>query len=165
MLRRLAESRGFFTRSEALDTGERDRDLVGGVARGELVRIKHGYYTYADLWRGKNAEDRHLTLAAAVQHAHGEPGRDEPHHGSPRPRCHCVGGRSVEGHVTRLDAGAGRVEKDSVHHEGQLDDGDVQVVNGLRVLPADRCVVEAASIVTSEQSLVLFDSFLHKEAR
>lgn len=66
-------------------------------------------------------------------------------------------------HVTRLDGDAGRVEKDSVHHEGRLGTDDVEEVKGLRVLPADRCVVEAATLVTSEKALVLFDSYLHQE--
>jgi hypothetical protein len=66
-------------------------------------------------------------------------------------------------HVTRLDRGAGRIEKDSVHHEGRLNEDGIEVVNGLRVLPADRCVLEAATLVTSEKALVLFDSYLHRK--
>jgi hypothetical protein len=162
LLRQLAETRGFFTRAEALDVGERDRDLICGVASGDLVRIKHGYYTYADLWRDKNAEARHLTLARAVQHAHRDAVVMSHITGALAHGVMAWGADLSKVHVTRVGAGAGRVEKDSVHHEGRVKEGEIAVVDGLRVLSADRCVVEAATLVTSEQALVLFDSYLHQ---
>lgn len=163
ILRHLAQTRGFFTRSEALDCGERDRQLISGVAQRLLVRIRHGYYTYADLWAAKDPVQRHLALAGAVQHSHGDAVALSHVTGA---LAHGVvewGADLSKVHVTRLDRSTGRVEKDVVHHEGNVGSDDVVEVNGLRVLPADRCVVEAATLVTGEQALVLFDSYLHRE--
>jgi hypothetical protein len=47
IIRILAETRGFFTRAEALDAGGKDQDLTGAVRSRLLVRFRRGYYTYA----------------------------------------------------------------------------------------------------------------------
>jgi hypothetical protein len=65
-------------------------------------------------------------------------------------------------HVTRLDGGAGRIEGDVVHHEGFVTDDEVLDVDGLRVLPPQRCVLEAGSLASSEAALVLLNSSLHR---
>jgi hypothetical protein len=161
LLRHLADTRGFFTRAEALDTGESDKALRGGLRAGVLVRIRHGYYTYADLWQPMDAPGQYVTRASAVQHSLG-----------PAVALSHVTGALIRGvatwgtdttkiHVTRLDRGSGRVEGDVVHHVGRPGDDEIEVVNGLQILPADRCVVEAATQATSESALVMFDSFLH----
>jgi hypothetical protein len=66
-------------------------------------------------------------------------------------------------HVTRLDGGAGRIEGDVVHHEGFAVEGDVRILRGLRVLPPERCVIEAGSRASNEAALVAFESMLHQE--
>ena len=65
-------------------------------------------------------------------------------------------------HVTRLDGVAGRIEGDVVHHEGLCLREEVHVVRGLRVLSADRCVLEAGSRVGGEAALVMLNSLLHR---
>jgi hypothetical protein len=160
-IRFLAETRGFFTRAEALDTGSRDQDLIGAVRSKVLVRFRRGYYTYADLWTGLDEVGQHLVRARAVQHSLGTAAALSHVSGA------VVHGIAVWGvdlsrvHVTRLDGGAGRVEGDVIHHVGTAGPDGLEEVDGLRLFPADRCVVEAATVATSEQALVLFDSFLH----
>lgn len=157
----LAETRGFFTRAEALDTGYKDRDLVSGLKAKVLVRFRRGYYTYQDLWDHLDVAGRHLVRARAVEHSPG----------SAVVLSH-VSGVLAHGivawgldlhrvHVTRLDGGAGRVEGDVVHHVGVPGRDVPGDLDGLHAFPADRCVVEAATSATSEQALVMFDSFLH----
>jgi hypothetical protein len=64
-------------------------------------------------------------------------------------------------HVTRLDGGAGRVEAGVVHHEGFCLDDDIVEVEGMRVLCAERCALEAGTRVDNEHALVVLDSVLH----
>lgn len=162
LIRLLAETRGFFTRAEALDAGSKDQDLIGAIRSRALVRFRRGYYTYADLWDSLDEVGQHVVRARAVQHSLG-----------PAVVLSHVSGAVVHGiavwgpdlsrvHVTRLDRGAGRVEGDVIHHVGIAGTDVTEDVHGLLSFAADRCVVEAASVATSEQALVLFDSFLHR---
>ena len=150
-------------RAEALDVGTSDKELIHGVRSRALVRFRQGYYTYSDIWAALDEVGQHLVRARAVQHSLG-----------PSVAMSHVTGVLAHGmvtwgidlsqvHVTRLDRGAGRTEGDVVHHQGSAGPEEVEEVNGLRVFPADRCVVEAATLATPEQSLVMFDSFLHLE--
>ncbi len=163
MIRILAETRGFFTRAEALDSGSKDLDLISAVRSRVLVRFRRGYYTYTDLWNALDDVGRHVVRARAVQHSLGTSVALSHISGA------LVQGIAVWGvdlsrvHVTRLDAGAGRVEGDVVHHVGRPGSDIPQDVDGLLTFAVDRCVVEAATAATSEQALVLFDSFLHLE--
>jgi hypothetical protein len=163
VLRELAVTRGFFTRSEALDKGGQDRQLISGVKSGVLTRIRHGYYTFSDLWLVMDAEKQHLVRARAVQHSLGSAVAVSHVTGALAHGVATWGLDLSRVHVTRLDRGAGRTEGDVVHHEGRQGFDDPEEIDGLLVLPADRCVVEAATRATSEQALVVFDSFLHLE--
>lgn len=160
-LRHQAVSRGFFTRSEALDSGETDRELIGGLRSGVLARIRHGYYTFSDLWEPMGSEQRHLARARAVQHSLGSAVAVSHVTGALARGVVTWGTDLTRIHVTRLDRGAGRTEADVVHHKGRPGRDEPEDIGGLLVFPADRCVVEAATRATSEQALVMFDSFLH----
>lgn len=163
ILRILAENRGFFTRGEALDVGDNDQDLVNALRSGVLVRFRRGYYTYADLWTGLDDVGRHLVRARAVQHALGDVVVLSHVSGAVAHGVDVWGIDLSRVHVTRLDGGAGRLEGDVVHHVGLPGRDHPLDIEGLRVFAPDRCVVEAASFATSEQALVLFDSFLHRK--
>jgi len=161
MIRLLAETRGFFTRAEALDAGSRDRDLISAVRSRVLVRFRRGYYTYADLWTCLDEVGEHLLRARAVQHSLGTATALSHVSGAVAHGVAVWGADLSRVHVTRLDGGAGRMEGDVIHHVGTAG-GDVpEEIDGLRTFRADRCVVEAATGATAEQALVLFDSFLH----
>lgn len=162
ILRELAQTRGFFTRSEALEVGEQDRQLIAGVASRTLVRIRRGYYTYSDLWQPMDAVARHLTRARAVQHSLGDAVVLSHITGALVHGVVSWGADLSRVHVTRRDRGAGRIENDVVHHQGSLRDDPIESLEGVAVLPADRCVIEAATLVPHEQALVLFDSYLHQ---
>jgi hypothetical protein len=76
-------------------------------------------------------------------------------------RAQIWGARLSHVHVTRLDGDASRIEGDVVHHRGTVHDGDVLLVEGMRVLRPARCAVEYASRVTSESAFVSFNSVLY----
>ena len=161
LVRHLAATRGSFSRAEALDAGCSDKDLIHGVASGELVRFRHGFYTFADLWTPLDEVGRHLVRARAVQHALGDRAAMSHHTGALAHGIVTWGLDLSRIHVTRLDGASGRTEGDIIHHEGRPGTDVVTNKAGLLVLPVDRCVVEAATLVTGEQSLVMFDSYLH----
>ena len=66
-------------------------------------------------------------------------------------------------HVTRLDKGAGRRERDVEHHVGLVTEDDVTEVDGLLVTVAARAVLEAATVLSMEAALVSADSALNRE--
>ncbi len=63
-------------------------------------------------------------------------------------------------HVTRLDAGAGRTERDVEHHVGVCSEAEVVTINGLPVVNAARAVIEAETLQGLESALVSADSAL-----
>jgi hypothetical protein len=162
-LRIRAETKGFFTRAETRDIGYDDKAVACLIRTGVWHRFRRGFYTFTDLWTALDDVGRHrvrshavlrsLGPSVALSHTSGVVEHDMSTWDLPLDRVH----------VTRLDGGAGRVEGDVVHHEGLCLDDDVIEVDGHRVLAPERCAIEAASQVTNEVALVLFDSLLNHE--
>ena len=157
----LMESAGFCTRAEARDAGYDDRAVLAMVRGGAWHRIRRGFYTDAITWKKLDDHGRHRVRSRAVLRSLG-PGVALSHVSGAI--AHNLATWAVDldrVHVTRLDGGAGRVEPDVVHHVGLSMQDEVVKVDGLRVLAADRCALEAASRTTSEAALVILDSLLH----
>lgn len=160
-LRALAEGVGYFTTAQAREAGYGDRDIARMVRGRVWHRFRRGYFSFSDLWTALDEVGRHHVRSHAVLNSLG----------------HAVALSHVSGaithgiatwdvpldrvHVTRLDGGAGRIERDVVHHEGVCRPEEVQLIDGLPVLNASRCVLEAASRTSAEAALVMFDSALH----
>jgi hypothetical protein len=162
-LRMLSESVGFFTRGQAQDCGYSDLQITQMVRHRRWTRFRRGYYCCTDVWSVLTEVERHLVRCAAVIDSLGTGSVALSH----------VSGVVAHGidtwnvdlsrvHVTRLDGGAGRIEGDVVHHEGAAAEEDVVHVNGLPVLPAVRCVLEAGSRADGETALCLLDNGLHR---
>lgn len=160
----IAEQDGYFTRAQALEAGLTDREIRGRVRSGEWIRIRRGAYVVAAHWNTCDPVQRHRIRARAVLRSLG-----------PAVALSHVSGVIAHGidtyginldrvHVTRLDGGAGRIEGDVVHHEGFWLDADVVEIEGMRVLRAERCVLEAASRSSDEVALCLLDSGLRAGA-
>jgi hypothetical protein len=156
----LMETQGFFTRSQARDLGWDDRAVSHAMRAGAWHRIRRGYYTYAATWASLDDVGRHVVRARAVMDSLGDNVALSHVSGCAVDRIALWGIDLSRVHVTRLDGGPGRVEGDVVHHEGFVDDTEVRVVDGMKVLVASRCVLETASRATNEQGLVVCDSFL-----
>ena len=144
--------------------GVDDGALRAGRRSGRLVRIRHGAYTFDDLWAAASTSERHTALAGAVLQVH--PDRVAVTHHS------AVAVHGIESwrlplhkvHVTRLDGGAGRTAGDVVHHVGRIGAGDlVQVVGGgLLVARPARAALESATLLDAERGLVVVDSGLRQ---
>lgn len=154
-----AES-GFFSRPEAKNAGYADRDITRMVRRRAWIRIRRGAYVFADTWATLDEVARHRVRCRAVLRSLGEDVALSHVSGAVAHGIDCWGVALGQVHVTRLDGGAGRMEGDVVHHEGFCLDEDVVVVDGMRTLRPERCVLEAGSRASSEAALCLFESGL-----
>ena len=163
-LRAICLELAFFTRAHAREAGLDNRAMAAELKAGRWRRMRRGYYTFPDIWAAASPEERHLMLCRAVLDSLGD--KVALSHGSG-----CIA-HDIDTwqlpldrvHVTRLDGGAGRIDRDVVHHEGFVARGEVVQVRGMRVLAPARCVLEAGSLVTMESALVLLNSGLHKRA-
>jgi hypothetical protein len=160
-LRYRAETQDFFTRANARDLGYHDKAVAQMMRMRIWHRIRRGYYTYADIWKGLTPEGRHLARAHAVLDSLGD---NVVLSGVSGLLEHGVAPWDVpldRVHVTRLDGSAGRTEGDVVHHEGFCLDSDIVILRDRPVLAAARCAIEACSRTSPESALVSFDSLLH----
>jgi Transcriptional regulator, AbiEi antitoxin len=161
-LRVLSESAGFFTRGEARDVGYADRDVARCIRSGAWVRFRRGFYTHGDLWADADDVGRHLIRSHAVLRSLGTAVALSHVSAIVEHGIDTWGLDLSRVHVTRLDAGAGRIEGDVVHHEGVCLAGDVLETPVGRVLRPARAVIEACSRATGEVALAHFDNGLHR---
>lgn len=154
------DRRGFFTRRDANAAGYADRQITRMVRRGEWVRLRRGAYVLPSQWSSWDPVRRHQVRASAVLDSLGTAVALSHVSGVVRHGVDVWGLPLDRVHVTRLDGGAGRVEGDVVHHEGFCLEEDVATVDGELVLRPQRCLLEAASRVSSEAGLCLLDSGL-----
>ena len=148
-------------RRELLADGNSDASIRAMVKGGELHRVRHGSYVDAELWRSLNASDRHRVLVRAVlRTAH--PSAVVSHVSAAVEHGAAVWGLDLDKvHLTRLDGRIGRREAGVVQHRGQLLEGDIGLVNGLRVTLPARCAVEVVTMGMAEHALVTINSLLH----
>lgn len=161
-LRIISAAKGVFLRREALEWGYTDKAIRSRLRARAWHRVRHGAYCFMDQWEPLFAEDRHLVLAKAVLRT--TPGPIALSHTT----ALIAHGVAVWGadlsrvHVTRLDDGAARLERDVVHHVGKVrEDEEIAQVDWLPVVTVARAVIEAASILRTESALVSADSSLH----
>lgn len=162
-LRVIAETRGFFTRLQALEFGYDDKAIRRAIRCRRWTRVRRGAYTFTDLWADGDEVAQHLLRAYAVERRLA--GRVALSHVS----AALHHGMDVwnadlsKVHVTRLDGGAGRTEAGVVHHEGLCLDSDVIETEGYLVMRAARAALETATMSTAEASVVVLDSGLHRQ--
>lgn len=160
-LRVIALTDGVFLRREALECGYDDKTIARRVRAGEWHRVRHGAYCFGDTWAQSSPEERHLLLARAVLRT--TPGPVALSHTTAL-LAHGVatwGADLTRVHVTRLDTGAARREKDVVHHVASCSDSEVVLLDELPVFGVARSVVETATVTGLESALVSADSALH----
>ena len=161
-LRAICAELGFFTRAHAREAGHDDRAIAREARAGRWRRIRRGYYTFPDTWAEANPEQRHLIMCRAVLDSLGDDVALSHISGCIAHKVDVWDIPLDHVHVTRLDGGAGRIEAGVVHHEGLVLDNEVSVVDGMKVLAAQRCVLEAGSLGRPESALVLLNSALHR---
>lgn len=153
----------FLTR-DAIALGHDERSIARAVRSGLWHRVRRGAFVPGPTWHAAGPEERHLITAAAIHRSYGE----------------CVAfshvtaalmhGIAVWGidlsrvHVTRLDGGAGRTERDLVHHEGLcLGPADIVDLGGRLLTAPARAALETGILGDTERALVPLDSALNLE--
>ena len=160
-LQHLQDEHGVFTRADMLELGYDDRTIKQGLRAKHWHRVRHGAYCFHHTWASLSEEARHLVLARAV--ARSMTGRVALSHTSAMVAhgCPVWGADLSRVHVTRLDEGAGRIERDVHHHLGATPDSDLVQLHGLNVIEPTRAVLETATMVGTEAGLVVADGALH----
>jgi hypothetical protein len=158
-LRVLAETDGFFTRTDALAVGHDDRSITRALRLRAWLRVRPGAYTYPDLWP-VSRESQHRLTALAV-HSKLGPNVALSHTTSALMEGLRLWGAPLEHvHVTRRDSGAPRVECGVVHHVGAVSTQDLVEDGGVVRTRAARAAIETASLVSLESAVVTLDSAL-----
>src|SRR6478752_6588099 len=115
---------GLLLRRTAIELGLDDNWLARMVRMGVLVRIRHGAYADADVWRGLSPVDRHLLRCRAVMLQYDD--RVALSHAS----AHLLRGGPNWGldlthvNVTNLFGRGDRVQAGITHHRGVVRVGD-----------------------------------------
>ncbi|MGZ4579486.1 MAG: type IV toxin-antitoxin system AbiEi family antitoxin domain-containing protein [Nocardioidaceae bacterium] len=160
-LRTIAEAQRVFVTADAKALGHDDKSIARALKHKLWVRVRHGAYTFSDLWEQADVEERHRIRAAAVMRSLGD-----------RVALSHVSAAIEHGlrvwnadlshvHVTRLDGGAGRTERDVVHHEGLCLGDDVMCLGEHLVMRPERAALETASQQDVEGGMVVLDSALN----
>jgi putative AbiEi antitoxin of type IV toxin-antitoxin system len=159
-LRILAETQGYFTRTDAFEVGHDDTSIRRALKAKLWVRLRQGTYTYADLWASASEADLHVARARAVARKLGH--RVALSHTSAvlEQKLTVWGADLSAVHVTRLDGGAGHTEAGVIHHEGFCTEADLVEIDGILVVRSTRAAVECASLLTTEGALVVLDGLL-----
>ncbi len=146
-------------RRDAIAHGMSDKAIRRMLRSGEWARIRHGAYAAGEVWRSASELDQHLIRARAAMMTVGNVAAS--HHTAAA--LHGMDLWNVDlrrVHLTRLDNGAGRIERDLIHHEGFSLDHDLATVAGLRATSAARAALESALLSGTERGLVTADSAL-----
>jgi hypothetical protein len=153
---------GFIARSDVLQSGYDDRFIRHQLHHRAWTRIRNGSYAIRTVWEGLDPVQRHARLARAVVHAHGD-----------AVALSHVSGLIVRGsgdvwgidlgrvHVTRRDGRSGSLDRDVVHHDLPLHEAEVELVDGVPVVPEGRCIGQTILSAGVEAGLVVADSALH----
>jgi len=158
-LRYLHDDQGF-SRGEALDHGYSDEDLRSLLRAGVIARIRHGAYTFADVWTDADENERHRLRAHAVLRSHGS--RIALSHTSAAIEhgLRLFRADLQRIHVTCLDRPIARTTHDVVYHQGVCHDDDLTLVGPHLVVTPMRAGLEAASLTHGAGGLVILDSLV-----
>lgn len=156
-----AETRGYVTRPEILDSGYDDRDIREAIQLGLLTRIGAGLYALSATYEALRPEAKHAVRCRAVAHRLGD-GVVLSHQSAAVLQGAAVWGLDLdEVQVTRRDGKRGRHEAGVSHHIGRIDDEHVADLDGVLVTIPERSVWEVACAGSIESALVTADSALH----
>jgi hypothetical protein len=161
-LRHIAEEQGVFLRREVLAAGLDDRWIRRAMSAGRWTRVRHGAYTFTDIWHAASEVGRLVTLTKATMRAAAGEVAASHHSASALHGMDLWGIRFDRAHLTRVDAGAGRTQSDVVHHEGVCLEDDLVEVHGLPVVRPVRAALESGVLAGVERGLVVADSGLRR---
>lgn len=153
------------SRTQLRESGSTDREVMGAVASGELIRIRRGWYVDAAAWQGLWNEGRHLLAVVAVHHdsSYAAPPfcfeSAAVIHGLPLYRSAPAVVHTLVGDTSHSRARAG-----AARHALRVAPDDVVEVNGLRCTSVERTVLDLAQRMTPEAAVASADAALRRFA-
>lgn len=148
-------------RSELLAQGVHDRAIARLLHQGELVRVRHGAYTPAFVWKSLDEDGRFGLRGRAVLRQARTPVVLSHTSGLPEWNAPTWGFDLTNAHVTRTDGLAGRKEAGVQQHSGAIRAGDMVVVNRVPVMNPARIALETTTLGNTEASLCVVNHMLH----
>ncbi|KRF17193.1 hypothetical protein ASG90_07745 [Nocardioides sp. Soil797] len=162
LLRQMCDDNGVFLRREALGMGLDQKTITRLARDGTFHRVRHGAYTFGDIWRVSTPEQRHRITARAVLRT----ARSEAllsHVSAALEYAVPIWGMPLdEVHTTRRDGHAGRREAGIRHHQGLLVPGDLHELDGIPLTSATRTAVDLTTVADAEHALVPINAMLHQ---
>lgn len=163
MLLSLFDDLGVLLRRDAVAAGVHDLVLHRLVRRGEIVRLRHGVYCDATVWRKATPEERHLLLSrgvmrlytsdVALSHVSAALAWGGPSWGLDQSAVH----------ITDLD-GTGQRSRALVHHHvGRCRVQDVSRVDDHWITSPTRTVLDIAGLVPRDAAVCVADHFIDKK--
>jgi ribosomal protein L18 len=150
-------------RRELIAQGLNDRAIGALVGNGSLHRLRYGAYVDATSWQACDLVGRHGLVARAalkraqaavvVSHTSALGEWDVP----------IWDMQLGEVHLTRVDRLAGRREAGVIQHLGELRDGDVMDLNGIKVTSATRTALDCATVMDTEHAVTVVNDLLYRK--
>lgn len=135
--------------------------IEAAIRRREWVRLRHGAYTFRDVWDAWSDDQRYVARARAA--ARTARTRVVISH-TPALLIHelPVWDADLDNvHLTRRDGKTGRVEAGVMQHRGRLRDDEIVEVGGSLVTTATRTILDIMTIWDTEHALPTLDAALH----
>lgn len=152
-----------FLRREALAHDYRDQDLLHGIRDGLLVRVRHGAYTFADVWNAADDVGRHSLRAHAVMRSHDVPVALSHTSAAVEHGLRLFKPDLSKIHVVTRGKRLARTTGDVVYHRGAYGDDDFTVMNDQTVVEPVLASLQAASLTDVAGGLVILDSVIDLE--
>ena len=147
-----------FLRREAIDHGYRDQDLIQGIREGRLVRIRHGAYTFGDVWNLADDVGRHSLRAHAVMRSHDGPVALSHTSAAVEHGLRLFKPDLSKIHVVTRGRRLARTTGDVVYHRGAYVDDDFVLVNDHMTVEPVLAGLQAASLTGVAAGIVTLDS-------
>ena len=159
-LRLIAELHGVFLHREAVACGLDRRTVSRLVRAGSWHRVRHGAYTFPDIWAGLTTAQRDLLCARAAYRSARRPVAVSHTSALQLHDARFWDLDTSDVHLTRLDGKHGRREAGIVRHRGWSGVEDVCIIDGLLVTSPTRTALDITTITDVEHSLVVVDGLL-----
>jgi hypothetical protein len=148
-----------FTAADARRAGVGRTDVAPMLRSGEWWRIRHGVYTSGAVWREHEATGRTHLLQCAAALARLDPGVVVSHASAARVHQLVVPSGAAD-EVQLTDPGRFRSGRGYTIHQAGLADGDVVLVDGLRVTSLVRTLVDVGRSWDVVDTVVAMDDAL-----
>jgi len=160
-LRTIVAKHRVFLYREAIDAGYNDKAVRHQLRAGEWHKVRHGSFTFSDLWTAGDAAEKHRTFARAVLRTSKVPAVLS-HSSSIVELTKTFWDLDLsEAHITRKDGRTGRRAAGVRQHQGRLIADDITQVNGVEVTFATRAALELSTVTDIERSLIVVNGLLH----